>query len=86
MEVERAIGLLKGKFRRLKFLEMIQVLDMPYVIVAACVLHNFILLETGIIDEDEIVLDDEDDEQVNDEDAPRRSGEEKRRAIARSLV
>lgn len=43
VEVEMSIGLLKGKFRRLKFLEIYNVLDTPFIIFSACVLHNFIL-------------------------------------------
>ena len=62
VEVERAIGLLKGKFRRLKFLDMIQMLDIPHVIFAACVLHNFLLIQNGIDEEDiELIHEDDDD-------------------------
>ena len=41
--VERAFGLLKGKFRRLKYLDMVLLKDIPKVITTACALHNFIL-------------------------------------------
>ncbi|XP_025115041.1 putative nuclease HARBI1 isoform X2 [Pomacea canaliculata] len=48
VEVERAIGLLKGKFHRLRYLEMLAVDMMPVIILAACVLHNFIITSSGI--------------------------------------
>ena len=58
IEIERAFGLLKGKFRRLKELEMTKVEDIPIIIFACCVLHNFIILDSGI-DEMDIDLDDD---------------------------
>ena len=85
VEVDRAIGLLKGKFRRLKFLDMHQILDIPLVICAACVLHNFLLIKNGV-DKEDIELIHDDDDELNDEDAPVRTGEAKRLAIAQSLV
>lgn len=42
--VERAFALLKGKFRRLKYLDMDNMSLVSDVITAACVLHNFILM------------------------------------------
>ncbi|XP_070198716.1 uncharacterized protein [Littorina saxatilis] len=42
--VERAIGLLKGKFRRLKDLDMTNIREVPMFIFTACVLHNFIII------------------------------------------
>lgn len=42
--IERAFGLLKSKFRRLKYLEMTKTQNIPIVICAACVLHNFIII------------------------------------------
>lgn len=41
--IERAFGLLKGKFRRLRYLDVCTLSAVPNVVVAACVLHNFIL-------------------------------------------
>jgi hypothetical protein len=43
VDVERAIGLLKCKFLRLKHLEMHLEQEIPVVIASCCVLHNFIL-------------------------------------------
>ncbi|XP_054713774.1 putative nuclease HARBI1 [Uloborus diversus] len=52
--VERAFGLLKGRFRRLKGIDMTEVVNIPAVIMACCVLHNIC---QGLNDETE-----EDDE------------------------
>ena len=40
--------MLKGRFRRLKFLDMNRDDMIPYVIIASCVLHNICL--TGVVD------------------------------------
>lgn len=61
VDVERAIGLLKGKFRRLKDLEMTNIREVPMLIFSACVLHNFIIIENGL-DEDDIDLSESEDE------------------------
>ncbi|KAL5022810.1 hypothetical protein ScPMuIL_001965 [Solemya velum] len=45
--IERCFGLLKGKFRRLKYLDMLLLPDMSYVLLAACVLHNIIIDNEG---------------------------------------
>lgn len=52
--IERAFGRLKGKFRRLKFLDVLTPAFGCEIITAACVLHNFILLN-GPQEEDEAV-------------------------------
>ena len=57
--IERAFARLKGKFRRLKYLDMNDMALVTLVITAACVLHNFTLLHEASIDED--VTDDADD-------------------------
>ncbi|WAR16241.1 HARB1-like protein, partial [Mya arenaria] len=43
VDVERSIGLLKCKFRRMKYLDMQKAEEIPVVISSCCVLHNFIL-------------------------------------------
>jgi len=43
--IERAFGLLKGKFRRLKFLDVTRIDFAPVIIEAACVLHNVCLAD-----------------------------------------
>jgi len=52
VDIERAFGLLKCKFRRLQFLEMHLIDEIPKVIVVCCVLHNLILQNETIDDED----------------------------------
>ena len=88
VDVERAIGLLKGKWRRLKYLDMLDTHRIPQVIMAACVLHNFVLQAEKAAAEDEAVMEDEmgmgmamepEEEDVGD-------GEAKRRDIANLLL
>lgn len=43
--IERAFGLLFGRFRRLKFLDMNKAENIPKTIIACCVLHNLCLSE-----------------------------------------
>lgn len=49
--IERAFALLKGKFRRLKYLDINNIESVPDIIITACTLHNFILQHGGT-DED----------------------------------
>lgn len=42
--IERAIGLLKGRWRKLQYLNLLSVKHMTIQIMAACVLHNFCLV------------------------------------------
>lgn len=57
--IERAFGMLKSKFRRLKYLDISNFDLGNNMIAAACVLHNFILNRDGFIMEDELIIDDE---------------------------
>jgi len=41
--IERAFGLLKGRWRSLKFIEMENIVECPAIVAAACVLLNFCL-------------------------------------------
>ncbi|XP_052264182.1 putative nuclease HARBI1 [Dreissena polymorpha] len=56
VDVERAIGLLKCKFRRLEYLDMLMELEIPVVISACCVLHNFILQRESDTEPEDFVL------------------------------
>lgn len=47
--IEQAFGLLKTKFRRLKYIDMGRVDMIPTVVSAACVLHNIILQYDGFL-------------------------------------
>ncbi|KAH3863318.1 hypothetical protein DPMN_026305 [Dreissena polymorpha] len=87
IDVERAIGLLKCKFRRLKYLNMLVELEMLLVIFACCVLHNFILLQESDTEPEVDTFDQIDiyaPEAVGNGQA-HREAEEKRRAIALEL-
>lgn len=50
--IERAFGRLKGKFRRLKYLDIFNPDFGSEIISAACVLHNFIIMHDGEDDEE----------------------------------
>jgi len=50
--VERAFALLKGRFRRLKFLDMNRTDLVPKVIMACCIMHNLCIDNTDIVDDD----------------------------------
>ena len=58
VDVERAIGLVKCKFRRLKFLDM-KMEEIPVVISSSCVTHNFIWQEENYFDDIDIGKDEE---------------------------
>lgn len=88
VDVERSIGLLKCKFRRLKHLEMHLEQEIPTVIVSCCILHNFILkFET--VDFDDLLSSDNDTATDVQLDGGQQqgsiAGEDKRMAIALSL-
>ncbi|XP_011164982.1 putative nuclease HARBI1 [Solenopsis invicta] len=85
--IERAFGLLKTKFRRLKYLDIADFDLGNKMIAAACTLHNFIIDGDNLNVEDEDYLEDED---VNDIEQARRQEEvidavEKRRNITDQL-
>ena len=67
--IERALGLLKGRWRRLKCLEMGAVEEIPSVVSAGCVLHNFCLLaDEGDIEQ--FFDDDSDGDDSDSDDQP----------------
>ena len=63
--IEKAFALLKGRFRRLKYLHMSCAELIPYVILACCVLHN-ICLEDCPDDLDDFI-DDGMEQNVNED-------------------
>lgn len=64
--IERVLGLLKGRWRWLKCLEMEAVEEIPSVVSAGCVLHNFCLLaDEGDIEQ---FFDDDSDGDDSDSD------------------
>jgi len=52
MAIERAFGLLKGRFRRLKMVNVVCPVKRTRVIVAACILHNICLLSEDMLTEE----------------------------------
>jgi len=59
--IERAFGYLKGKFRRLKYLDVNDLGAVPSLITACCVLHNFILqTEHDTVIQDDVEVTDSD--------------------------
>ena len=88
VDVERSIGLLKVKFRRMKHLDMQLISEIPVVISAACVLHNFILLNAPVDDDTEEPIDyirEEPSESPPTGEMPAAAAVEKRMEIATSL-
>ena len=88
MDIERSFGLLKGKFRKLKYLDMHKVEEIPNVIITCWALHNFILLHESL-DEDDIEMEDVGDENENfldEDDGQNVSGEGKRSEIMHLLA
>ncbi|MGH0147868.1 UNVERIFIED_CONTAM: hypothetical protein FKN15_059787 [Acipenser sinensis] len=86
MVVERAFGLIKNRFRKLKKLHMYDIRNTNTAVTACCVLHN-ICLETEDLEHEES-LDDNVPEDVNDQAIiPDNdySGTHKRNEIAASL-
>lgn len=65
--VERAIGLLKGKWRRLKFVDVTNIDLIPNIVASSCVLHNFVLDVEGDVLEDDFYLSDEEEESDEDD-------------------
>ena len=61
--MEHTIGLLKGRFRKLKVLDSDLVEDIPLIVIAACVLHNFCMLNKDDVDD---FLDSQHEGVVND--------------------
>ena len=57
-KVERAIGLLKGRWRNLLFLDHVDLQLAVHLIIAACVLHNFCIIHDDFYDD---YIDDDDD-------------------------
>lgn len=68
--VENAFGLLKCRFRRLKFTETVKLELLSLLIVSACILHNFCILNNDLLGMDYEEADDVvavvDDENFND--------------------
>ena len=49
--IERCFGMLKGRFRRLKYINMKSMREICQTIIACCILHNICIIEHDIIEE-----------------------------------
>lgn len=81
--IERAFGLLKGRFRRLQKIQSRKVEFIPLLIMSACILHNFCLKNNDFFEETFIYLDD--DVTTNDTRQSDSGAANKRDAIVRVL-
>ncbi|XP_067118134.1 putative nuclease HARBI1 [Centruroides vittatus] len=90
--VEQTIGLLKGRFRRLKYLDMENIAAMSKVVMTACILHNLCIKKGEKDIPEDILLDNHDGDDDDDcDDFPERthnraSAVEKRNRIADFLM
>ncbi|XP_023239515.1 putative nuclease HARBI1 [Centruroides sculpturatus] len=64
--VEQTIGLLKGRFRRLKYLDMENIAAMSKVVMTACILHNLCIKKGEKDIPEDILLDNCDDDDDGD--------------------
>lgn len=60
--IERAFGLLKKRFRRLKYLDVRSLQWIPKYIIASCVLHNICILQEDIMELNIVLVEDLEDE------------------------
>jgi DDE superfamily endonuclease len=65
--IEQAFGLLKGRFRRLKFLNMSRLEMIPRVVIVACMLHNLCIQNNDYIDVDEMFEQEHEDENIEND-------------------
>lgn len=65
MSIERALGLLKGRLRRLKMVDVKSMGKVITVIAAACIIHNICLMSEESVDHDDFIQEGN-DEEVND--------------------
>ena len=86
--VERAFGLLKMKWRRLKFLDIFKMKYAHRMVLVCCCFHNFGLRHDGWTDDAPQVDDDDevDPDYEFDEERETEAGVEKRRRIAEKFI
>lgn len=84
--IERAFGLLKGKFRRLKYIDISDFNFGNQMIAAACVLHNFIINGDNIdIDLEDLNVQDFNQFEMEENEEEVAEAAEKRRNIVAQL-
>lgn len=78
MVIENAIGLLKGKFRRLKYMEITNLRNAKFYIIAAVCLHNYIISENtvDIIHANTDVMSCNEDDSMSSSESPQEEEEE----------
>ncbi|XP_018307726.1 putative nuclease HARBI1 [Mycetomoellerius zeteki] len=86
--IERGYSFLKGKFRRLKYLDIADFDFGNKMIAAACVLHNFLIdhNETNYEDDEELLEEEQEEVAVEREVADNNEAIIKRNRIAESLI
>lgn len=85
--IERTFGILKAKFRRLKYLDASDLVLANNIIAACAVLYNFISQHEAITIDYEDIIEDEENVNVYNEDEERLGlGEQKRNRIMNMLV
>ncbi|XP_023214767.1 putative nuclease HARBI1 [Centruroides sculpturatus] len=91
--IEQAFGILKAKFRRLKYIDKTRIDLVPNVVIACCCLHNLILNTDGSICECDIEEEEDDDDDDDDKDKSYQimnddsvSGKSKRNEIMRLII
>jgi hypothetical protein len=85
MAIEKAFGVLKGRFRRLKLLDVWELDFMLLVIMVACVLHNLRLFDGNVEDFLEERLSDDKEEEVESLFPSETSGARKRQQLMQEL-
>merc|ERR1712071_631332 len=65
--IEYAFGLLKGKWRKLQYIEIINLSCLSDIIISACVLHNYLIDWANKEDDEDDELNEEDKDEDEDE-------------------
>lgn len=84
VSIERAFGILKSRWRRLRYLELHNTENLPIIISAACVVHNLCLLQNDI-HLDDITVENDPIDPVEFNPVLERNGSQKRIHIANNL-
>ena len=50
VHIERAFGQLKGRFRKLRMIDMVNVKDINTLVIACCVIHNICIYQNDIFE------------------------------------
>ncbi|XP_023218074.1 putative nuclease HARBI1 [Centruroides sculpturatus] len=83
--VERAFGLLKGRFRRLRYVDMGNSYLIPMFIMACCVLHNICLFYDGDLQDETVIENDNPSESIPDSSSTCARAQNKRNILMQML-